>query len=100
MSEKMSTTKMSEEEKLLAGYFVCFKCLRLFIPSTASECSECGWLKCPECDACLCSLSKEAQIAALTVYISHAIIPPREVLWWYERIKKIGEELIREREGK
>lgn len=98
MSEKMNTTKMSEKEKLLAGYFVCLKCLRLFDPSTASECPECGRLKCPECGACLCSLSREAQVAALAVYITHARIPPEEMLWWYNRAKEIRREMIKERE--
>ena len=70
--------------------WVCFKCLECFDPLKAIQCPECGWMICPNCKACLCSLSKEAQITAIVVYISHAPIPVEEKLWWYNRAKEIA----------
>jgi len=54
---------------------------------------------CPNCGACLCSLNREAQIAAIVVYISHAPITAREKVWWYDRAKEIAEELKSQKEG-
>ncbi|MHA1593809.1 MAG: DUF6364 family protein [Candidatus Baldrarchaeia archaeon] len=44
-------------------YVYCFKCGEKFRIRSAEICPKCGWLKCPQCDACRCSLGEEAAIA-------------------------------------
>jgi len=45
-------------------YVYCFKCGKRFRSSEASVCPKCGWMKCPYCGACRCSLSdEEASVA-------------------------------------
>ncbi|HID90851.1 TPA: hypothetical protein EYP44_02700 [Candidatus Bathyarchaeota archaeon] len=41
----------------------CFRCGFRFALSEAENCPKCGWLKCPDCQACRCELSDEAAIA-------------------------------------
>lgn len=37
----------------------CFRCGKEFRVSKAEVCPKCGWLKCPYCEACRCTLSEE-----------------------------------------
>jgi hypothetical protein len=41
----------------------CFKCGERFASTQAELCPKCGWMICPKCKACRCSLSEEAAIA-------------------------------------
>lgn len=44
-------------------FVYCFACGRQFDVKTTQECPACGWLKCPECQACRCGLSEDVAIA-------------------------------------
>ena len=54
-------------EKLLSffasPYVYCFSCGAKFEVEKASVCTKCGWLLCPHCGACRCSLSDEVASA-------------------------------------
>jgi len=54
-------------ERLLAFFanpFVyCFSCGEKFEVDKAGVCPKCGWLLCPSCGACRCSLSDEVASA-------------------------------------
>ena len=41
----------------------CFKCGEKFSSAEAELCPKCGWMICPKCKACRCSLSEETAIA-------------------------------------
>ena len=42
----------------------CFKCGVKFDVKQAKICPRCGWLICPSCSACRCTLGEEAAIVA------------------------------------
>lgn len=44
-------------------YVYCFKCGEKFLVEDAAVCPKCGWLQCPSCGSCRCSLSEEAAVA-------------------------------------
>ena len=43
----------------------CFRCMSWFEKVNLESCDTCGDWKCPECDSCLCSLSKKEQKIAI-----------------------------------
>jgi len=43
--------------------FYCFKCGAKFSVDEVEVCPKCGWMKCPNCNACRCVLSEETAIA-------------------------------------
>mgnify|MGYP000297661292 CR=1 FL=1 len=45
-------------------YVYCFKCGKKFRSSEAGECPKCGWMICPYCKACRCSLTNEEAAVA------------------------------------
>jgi len=49
----------------------CFKCGRKFKASEGELCPKCGWLICPHCGACRCSLSDE--VAAAVFYMRRTL---------------------------
>lgn len=44
-------------------YVYCFSCGKRFRSSEAEICPKCGWMICPHCSACRCSLSEETAAA-------------------------------------
>ncbi|RLE43780.1 hypothetical protein DRJ19_02100 [Candidatus Woesearchaeota archaeon] len=71
----------------MAVVWVCFKCLEEFDPHKAEFCDTCGWAKCPYCDACLCSLSRDEKRVAIAMYLSYTNLPDNEKQWWLEKAK-------------
>ena len=41
----------------------CFKCGERFNSSDAELCPKCGWMICPHCGTCRCSLSEDVAVA-------------------------------------
>ncbi|MCD6458550.1 MAG: hypothetical protein B6U95_04180 [Thermofilum sp. ex4484_82] len=44
-------------------YVYCFSCGVKFYVDSAEVCPKCGWLICPECKACRCSLDENAAVS-------------------------------------
>jgi len=44
-------------------YVYCFKCGKKFVVAEVNICAKCGWLICPACKACGCSLEEETAVA-------------------------------------
>jgi len=44
-------------------YFYCFKCGQKFSSEKAELCPKCGWLRCPNCEACRCGLDENTAVA-------------------------------------
>ena len=60
----------AEREKVFreAERHKCFVCYEYFSPNDTKVCPVCGWLICPNCNGCLCSLGEEAQKAVLALF--------------------------------
>ena len=48
---------------LVRPYVYCFKCGEKFHVAHAKICPKCGWLICPSCNACRCTLNEETAVA-------------------------------------
>ena len=47
----------------------CIKCVSEFERKPMDVCGTCGWYVCPVCNTCLCTMTKEAQVAAIAMYL-------------------------------
>jgi len=45
-------------------YVYCFSCGKKFSSRETEVCSKCGWLICPHCNACRCSLDEKSASVA------------------------------------
>jgi len=69
--------------------YVCFKCGEIFDPSKTERCEECTWLKCPECNACLCSLSPSEQFVAIAVWLSNVYVNDETWDYWMNYLRNL-----------
>jgi len=66
-SDKKHVTISAAVENFLRFYanpaVYCLKCGEKFESDQAQLCPKCGWMICPKCNACRCSLNEETGIA-------------------------------------
>jgi len=49
----------------------CFKCGKKFSRNDSQLCPKCGWLICPDCRVCRCSLSEETAVAIFQMRLAY-----------------------------